>query len=98
MTSTFDFGDAAAALKRGDFTLCDPLFGGEPSRIVEWFDRGLFDSEPEALAEALTCACFNGRAEVARFLLDKGVNPAGGMGTGMNSAHWAANRLTEGTT
>lgn len=83
------FTEAVAALKRGDFTACDPLFE-EPSKIIDWFD--LFQSETAALAEAFTCACFNGRTAIARHLLDKGMNPAGGMGTGLNAAHWAANR------
>lgn len=60
--------------------------------IVEWCRQGLFDRSPAALAEALSCACILGRTEIAAFLLDRGVNPSGGAGTGMNAMHWAVNR------
>jgi hypothetical protein len=89
------FRDAVNGLKRGDFTRLDPLFAGsddEPCRIRAWCDRGYFDREPEALNEALSCACFNGRTEVVGFLLDRGVDPAAGSATGLNAFHWAANR------
>ena len=37
-------------------------------------------------------ARLNGRTSVASFLLDQGVDPSGGAGTGMNAFHWAVNR------
>jgi Ankyrin repeats (3 copies) len=85
--------DAIQGLRRGDFSRLEPLFdGGEHSPIVEWHQMGLLDDEPEALAEAFSCACFLGRTEVAEYLLDRGVDPLAGSGTGMNAFHWAANR------
>ena len=51
-----------------------------------------FESESVAAAEALTCACFLGKIRVANYLLQRGVSPTGGMGTGLNAMHWAANR------
>lgn len=92
------FGDAVRGLERGDFSRLAPLFGEDPSlgggrcRIVAWFEAGYFHGEPKALNEALSCACFNGRTGVAAFLLDAGVDPAAGDGTGLNAFHWAANR------
>jgi len=90
------FRDALQGLRRGDFSRLEPLFvekpgGGRPA-IVEWCEQGRFDHEPEALAEALSCASFNGRTAAAEYLLKRGVNPSGGAGTGMNALHWAVNR------
>jgi hypothetical protein len=93
-----DFPTAARRLINGDFSWSDPLFESDPvhgrptCRIIEWFEHGEFDSEPKALTEALSAACFNGRTDVARYLLDRGVDPAAGNGTGLNAVHWAANR------
>jgi hypothetical protein len=89
------FQSAVQALLRGDFSFpsrLEPLFTGHPCRIVQWVDEGRFAEEPAALAEALSCACFNGRTAVAADLMDRGVDPAAGNGTGMNAFHWAANR------
>lgn len=90
------FSEAVAGLLAGDFSRLAPLFvraaGGAPSPIVRWHEAGLFRMEPDALNEAFTCACFNGCVEVAGFLLERGVEPAGGMATGLNAVHWAANR------
>jgi ankyrin repeat protein len=44
------------------------------------------------LAEAITCACWLGRTGVATYLLDRGVDPTAGNGTGLDALHWAANR------
>lgn len=85
------FHDALQGLRRGDFSRLEPLFES-PAQIVAWVEQGHFDNEPEALAEALSCACFNGKVEVAEYLLDRGVDPMAGAGTGMNAFHWAANR------
>lgn len=93
-----EFRDAILGLKRGDFSRLEPLFqesaltARSTCHIVDWIRGKLFEDEPVALAEALTCACFLGRTDVARFLLDEGVDPAAGLGTGMNALHWAANR------
>lgn len=90
--------DALQALERGDFSRLEPLFDKDPSletdksRIVDWYEKGYFQNEPKALAEALTCACFLGRTGIADFLLSRGVDPASGTGTGMSAFHWAANR------
>ena len=83
-------------LRRGDFSRLEPLFvenaDGTPPTIVDWCENGRFANEPEALAEALSCACFNGRTGAADYLLQRGVAPQGGAGTGLNALHWAANR------
>jgi ankyrin repeat protein len=90
--------DALSGLERGDFSRLAPLFdqppspGGDKCRIIEWTEQGYFDNQPEALGEAFTCACFLGRTEVADFLLNRGVDPAAGIDTGLAGFHWAANR------
>lgn len=92
------FRDAVDGLRAGDFSRLEPLFrpdasgAGGACPIVEWVERGLFDGDAAALAEALTCACFLGRTGVARYLLGRGVRPSGGAGTGLDALHWAANR------
>ena len=90
------FEEAVRRWIAGDFSRLAPLFrggaDGAACRVVEWFDRGLFAGEPAALAEALSCACFNGCVDVVQYLLARGVDPSGGAGTGMNAFHWAANR------
>ena len=74
-----------------------PLFGTNPSldnsqcRIVDWFEKGYFDNEPKALAEAFTCACALGKTSVADLMLRKGVDPLAGDQTWLNGFHWAAN-------
>jgi len=96
-SDTLAFREAVRGLVRGDFSRLEPLFdaqvsGGNRSEIIEWFEKGYFAEEPKALAEALTCACFLGRTGVAEFLLNQGVDPSAGDGTGLNGFHWAANR------
>lgn len=92
------FRDAIQGLRRGDFSRLEPLFeqgrgpAGSRPRIIEWYEEGRFGGEPNALAEALTCACFLGRTEVANYLLTQGVDPSTGAGTGLDALHWAANR------
>lgn len=91
------FRDAIQGLLRGDFSRLEPLFeprsdGAGESRIIEWYEEGRFAGEPKALAEALTCACFLGRSDIAEYLLTRGVDAAAGAGTGLNAFHWAANR------
>ncbi|MBI1333646.1 MAG: ankyrin repeat domain-containing protein [Armatimonadetes bacterium] len=77
-------------LRKGDFSLLDSVFDG-PS-IIEWHKQGRFDDHQAELNEALSCACFNGRCQVAEYLLHHGVRPEDGNLTGMNAIHWAANR------
>jgi hypothetical protein len=89
------FRDAVQGLVNGDFSRLEPLFTGEgvrKPRVVLWHDEGCFQHETQALAEALTCACFLGRTDLAEHLLKHDVDPSGGAGTGLNAFHWAANR------
>jgi hypothetical protein len=90
------FDDAVRGFIAGDFTRLAPLCevgSDEASSIVaQWHAAGLFASEPQALEEAFTCACFNGALVTVTYLLAQGVNPNGGINTGMNAFHWAANR------
>jgi hypothetical protein len=90
------FSEAVNGLLAGDFSRLAPLFtltaDGSPGPMVQWHSAGLFRSEPEALKEAFTCACFNGCVEVAEYLLADGMDPSGGAATGLNAFHWAANR------
>src|ERR1700730_18288159 len=87
-----EFRDAVAVLVSGGFSRLAPLFRGKRPQIVAWVEKGLFEDQPQALAEALACACFLGRTEVAEFLLQRGVDPAAGNGTGLDAFHWAVNR------
>ena len=91
-----DFPDAVRGLLAGDFSRLDPLFdssGGEgPPAMIRWHEAGRFDAEPRALAEAFSCACFNGRTRAVEYFLSRGVGPSGGDATGLNAFHWAANR------
>ncbi|MBS1910877.1 MAG: ankyrin repeat domain-containing protein [Bacteroidetes bacterium] len=96
------FNAALAGLRNGDFSRLAPLFDsagnlGEQSRIVAWYERGLFADHPVEAAEALTCACFLGEYETAEYLISRGLDPSGGSLTGMNAVHWAANRGQLGT-
>jgi ankyrin repeat protein len=93
-----EFGDALQGLQRGDFSRLEPLFDGGPGpagnrpRIIEWHAARRLSDQPNALAEALTCACFLGRTSVADYLLTHGVDPSAGAATGLDALHWAANR------
>ena len=91
------FDAVVRGLLNGDCTALTPVFktaDGDPhsSAIVQWVAGGAFAAEPVALAESLTTACWLGEVAVARYLLDLGVDPLAGNGTGMNALHWAANR------
>ena len=103
MTEIGQFENAVRGLKRGDFSKSEPLFeddlphAGRRCQIIQWYEAGQFANEPDTLAEAFTCACFLGYTSVAKYLLDKGVDPAGGFKTGLNAFHWAVNRGQLGT-
>jgi hypothetical protein len=92
------FQNAVQGLLKGDFSRLEPLFtrgldcGDLRPQIIRWHEQGRFHQDPNAAAEALTCACFLGRTDVAEYLLGHGVGPSGGAGTGLNAFHWAANR------
>jgi hypothetical protein len=92
------FRDAVQGLKAGDFSRLEPLFNEDSPadchrcQIIKWYEEGLFADEPAALQEALTCACFLGRTNIAEYLLAQGVDPLVGAGTGLDGFHWAANR------
>ncbi len=98
-----EFDHAVQGLHRGDFDALAPLFftdparPNEPSTIVKWHTAGRFHSDPVAVAEALTCASFLGVTGVAQHLLEAGVDPTAGSGTGMDALHWAVNRGQPGT-
>ena len=80
----------------GDFSRLAQWFetpeDGSVCPIIRWYEAGLFAKEPKALAEAFTCACFNGFTKVVEYFLAKGLDPNGGINTGLNAFHWAANR------
>jgi hypothetical protein len=83
---------AVKALDAGDFSRLEKLLGGPSgfdAQIVNWYDAGHFENEPDALAEALTCACMLGRTATARYLLDKGIDPYAGMKTWLAGPHYA---------
>ena len=89
------FEAVLGSLRRGDFSLLEPVFtrsASEAPDVLRWHGQGRFESHPKELAEALTCACFLGAVDVAEHLLARGVDPAGGDGTGLNAFHWASNR------
>lgn len=80
-------------LNEGNFTALEQVLGGPDAfdcQIIEWHRGGKFDDEPEALAEALSCACMLGRITTAEYLLDLGVDPYAGMKTWLAGPHWAA--------
>ena len=95
-----EFREALRVLQSGGFDASAPLFDTRAAddasrpRIIEWYEQGLFSDQPQALAEALSCACFLGQTRVAEYLLDNGVDPTAGDGTGMDAVHWAAIRST----
>lgn len=89
------FDDVLRGLRNGDFSRLAPHFestGETPSTISRWVRAGRFQNEAAALAEAFSCACFNGFVAVAQELLDAGADPLAGNGTGMDAFHWAVNR------
>jgi hypothetical protein len=95
---SFAFEDVVEGLIAGDFSRLEPIFIARSSAqplscaFIDWYQQGLFGPHPRALNEALTCACFLGYRDVAQHLLDEGLDPSAGVGTGLNAFHWAANR------
>jgi|GEM_PF-469599 len=91
------FRETLVDLDEGNFTKMAALFDTHPSlagsqcRIVDWLEKGYFDHEPEALAEAFTCACALGQTVIADLMLKQGVDPLAGDKTWLNGFHWAAN-------
>jgi hypothetical protein len=80
-------------LEHGNFTKLQSALGGPAAFdhfILGAVENGSFAGDPDALAEALTCACMLGRTEVARKLLQRGVEPYAGMKTGLAGPHYAA--------
>ena len=87
--------DALRGLRNGDFSRLDALFQSQDvslPQIVKWIEQECFRGHDQELSEALTCACFNGRTQVAEYMLNRGISPSGGAGTGLNAIHWGANR------
>jgi hypothetical protein len=92
MTGDEHFQNVLKALDRGDFSRLEAMLGGPAGfdrQIVELFENGKFDTEPDMLAEALSCACMLGRTETSRYLLDKGVDPYAGMRSWLAGPHYA---------
>jgi hypothetical protein len=90
------FDDAVRGFLAGDFSRLAPLVetpaDGSMCQVSRWYEQGLFAEESAALAEAFSCACFNGCMAAIEYLLARGVDPSGGMLTGLNAFHWAVNR------
>ena len=87
--------DTIQGLHDGDFSRLEPRLngvGGAEPAVIRWHREGRFQNEPQAVAEAFTCACFLGLNNVAEYLLDQGVDPTAGAGTGLDAIHWATNR------
>lgn len=84
------WGKTASALEHGDFTALDEMLTEENISVIALLDAN--GRPAKYMEEALTWACFVGRTDVARELLDRGVDPSAGFGTGMAAFHWAANR------
>ena len=92
MRDTATLPEFIDGMRAGDFSRLAGAFDGTPAPVQAWDARGAFSALPEVRAEALTCACFLGRIEVAEYFLAQGISPAAGARTGLNALHWAANR------
>ena len=90
------FAKAVEHLRRGDFSISEPLFtdhtASRPCQVVRWLAEGRFRDIPDVLREAFTCACFLGKTTVVKSLLEEGADAEGGAATGLNALHWAVNR------
>jgi len=89
------FEMAADGLRHGDFSRLEPLFSPAPAGpppVATWLAEGRFAADPTALHEALACACFLGKVDLAAQLLAHGADVRASNGTGLNALHWATNR------
>lgn len=80
-------------LDEGNFTQLESELGGPDGfrdHLIQWHSEGRFANEPEALAEAFSCACMVGNVEAAEYLFENGVDPYAGMKTGLSGFHYAA--------
>jgi hypothetical protein len=87
------FRYAVAAMVRGDFSALEEAVGGREefdASIIGGYEKGYFTDEPETLAEVFSAACMLGHPRAAEYLLDRGVDPAAGVRTGLNGFHYAA--------
>src|SRR6185369_15060782 len=86
------FTYAVAAMERGDFSALESLIGPDrfDEQIVDWYEKGNFNDEPETLAEVFSTACMLGYPRTVAHLLDKGIDPYAGMKTGLAGFHYAA--------
>lgn len=85
------FEYAVAAMVRGDFSALESAIGPANfhRRIADWYENGLFDAEPETLAEVLSAACMLGQTKTAEYLIDNGVDPYAGMRSWLAGPHYA---------
>src|SRR5438105_14252077 len=94
--SDMSFQDAVRGFMAGDFSRLAPLFDtasdGSPCPVIQWYEDGLFATEPQALAEAFTCACFNGCTPVVEYFLARGFNHSGWINTRFNAFNRASLR------
>jgi len=79
-------------LDEGNFTALQAYLGGPEGfdrQVIQWFDAGRFDNEPEARDEVLSCALMLGRTELSQHLIEKGIDPYAGMKTWLAGPHYA---------
>ncbi len=75
------------ALDAGDFTWLDNLLTSQNASLIGLLEA---NGEPkEYMDEAFAFACMIGRTDDAATLLDKSVDPYGGMKTGLSGFHYA---------
>lgn len=68
----------------------DTLSHQEPLRVPYWVH--IPEDAPGQIARAMVVACRFGHPDVARFLVDLGVDPASADHEGMSALHWASAR------
>ncbi len=92
MNDPIPFRYVIEATERGDFSDLEATLGPENfhSRIVAWFEEGIFEHEPETLAEVLSASCMLGQTRTAEYLIDNGVDPYAGMRSWLAGPHYAA--------
>jgi ankyrin repeat protein len=90
LTESELWNKTTVALDRGDFTALLEMLTAANVSVIDLLDA---NGQPQKyMEEALTWACFVGFTDVARELLDRGVDPTAGIATGMSALHWAVNR------